>query len=157
VPQPVIMHYFSTKKNEFMILNIFPVTGGNIKSERQTDWQTEGNCIVLLKEPRGTKKHNCQVFNLQEYNSKKSFHFEIILNIWNMEICYAVNKILHCYTIMLWVRIPLMWGVLDTTLCDKVCQRLAAGRLVFSGYSVFRHVITEILLKMVLNTKTPIQ
>ena len=29
---------------------------------------------------------------------------------------------------MLWARIPLMWGVLDTTLCDKVGQILAAGR-----------------------------
>jgi hypothetical protein len=150
-------HYALLLYQKKWVHDLKHVTGGNIKSEWQTDWQTEGNCIVLLKEPRGTKKHNCQVFNLQEYNSKKSFHFEIILNIWNMEICYAVNKILHCYTIMLWVRIPLMWGVLDTTLCDKVCQRLAAGRLVFSGYSVFRHVITEILLKMVLNTKTPIQ
>jgi len=32
----------------------------------------------------------------------------------------------------LWVRTPLMWGVLDTTLCDKVCQWLAT--VVFSGY-----------------------
>jgi hypothetical protein len=28
----------------------------------------------------------------------------------------------------LWVQIPLMAGVLDTTLCDKVCQRVVAGR-----------------------------
>ena len=30
--------------------------------------------------------------------------------------------------LMLWVLIPLMRGVLDTTLCDKVCQWLAASR-----------------------------
>jgi hypothetical protein len=32
---------------------------------------------------------------------------------------------------MLWVRIPLRQGVLDTTLCDKVCQWVAAGRWFF--------------------------
>jgi hypothetical protein len=40
------------------------------------------------------------------------------------------------------VRIPLGWGVLDT-FGDKVCQWLVAG-----------HDITEILLKVALNTKT---
>ena len=29
---------------------------------------------------------------------------------------------------MLWIRIPFWRGVLDTTLCDKVCQWLVAGR-----------------------------
>jgi hypothetical protein len=52
-------------------------------------------------------------------------------------------------------------GVLDTTLCDKVCQLLATGRqVVFTGYSGFlkqkqkndRHDITEILFKVALNT-----
>jgi hypothetical protein len=28
----------------------------------------------------------------------------------------------------LWVRTPLRRGVLDTTLCDEVCQWLGAGR-----------------------------
>ena len=36
---------------------------------------------------------------------------------------------------MLWVRIPLMWCVLDTTLCDKVCPWLATG-LWFSLYNI---------------------
>ena len=52
-------------------------------------------------------------------------------------------------------------GVLDTTLCDKVCQWLAAG-LWFSPYSLVSstnktdcHDITEILLKVALNTITP--
>ena len=49
------------------------------------------------------------------------------------------------------------WGVLDTTLCDKVCQRLVAGRsfsphtLVSSTNKTDSHDITEILLKMALN------
>ena len=51
-------------------------------------------------------------------------------------------------------------GVLNTTLCDKVCQLLVAdlcfssGTLVFSSNKTYRQGITEILLKVVLNTIT---
>jgi hypothetical protein len=51
---------------------------------------------------------------------------------------------------------PRSWrGVLDTTLCDKVSQRLVAG-LWFSPVSSSNdsHDITEILLKVALNTIT---
>ena len=58
----------------------------------------------------------------------------------------------------MWVIIPLRWGVLDITLCDKVCQWLAAGQW-FSPGTPFsstnkshHHDITEILLKVALNT-----
>jgi len=50
------------------------------------------------------------------------------------------------------------WGVLDTTLCDQVCQWLAAGQWFSLGTPVSstnktdRHDIAEILLKVVLNT-----
>ena len=50
------------------------------------------------------------------------------------------------------------WGVLDTTLCDKVCQWLATGRWFSPGTPVSStikttcHDITEILLKVALNT-----
>jgi hypothetical protein len=60
----------------------------------------------------------------------------------------------------LWVRIPLRWGVLDTTLRDKVCQSLAAGRWFSPGTLVSftnktdLHDITELLLKVALNTIT---
>jgi hypothetical protein len=49
-------------------------------------------------------------------------------------------------------------GVLDTTLCDKVCQWLAKGQwfssgpLVSSTNKTDHHDITEILLKVALNT-----
>ena len=49
-------------------------------------------------------------------------------------------------------------GVLDATLCDKVCQWLARGQwfspgnLVSSTNKTDRHNITEILLKVALNT-----
>ena len=48
--------------------------------------------------------------------------------------------------------------VLDTTLCDKVCQWLAAGRWFSPGNPVSstnktdRHDITELLLKVAFNT-----
>jgi hypothetical protein len=51
---------------------------------------------------------------------------------------------------MLWIRIPFRRGVLDTTLCDKLCQWLAAGRW-FSPDTLPTitddHDITQILLK----------
>jgi hypothetical protein len=49
-------------------------------------------------------------------------------------------------------------GLLVTTLCDKVCQWLATGQWFSPGTPVFsanktdHHDITEILLKVVLNT-----
>ena len=52
-------------------------------------------------------------------------------------------------------------GVLDTTFCDKVCQWLAAGLWFSAGPPVSStnktdpHNITEILLKVVLNTIKP--
>jgi len=51
-------------------------------------------------------------------------------------------------------------GILDTTLCDKVCQWLATGRWfslgtpVSSTNKIYRHDITEILLNVALNTIT---
>ena len=55
----------------------------------------------------------------------------------------------------LWVRIQLRRGVLDTTLCDKVCQWFSPDTLVSSTNNTDCHDITEILLKVVLNTITP--
>ena len=63
---------------------------------------------------------------------------------------YICNQYISPLT--LWVRIPLRRGVLDTTLCDQVCQWLAAGRWFSPDTSVSstnktdRHDITEILL-----------
>jgi len=59
--------------------------------------------------------------------------------------------------LMLWVWTS-WWDVLDTTLCDKVCQWLATGRWFSPGTPVSsinktdRHDINEILLKVALNT-----
>ena len=69
---------------------------------------------------------------------------------------YLCNQ---CLTPLTKVWTPLRRGVLDTTLCDKVCQWLATAGLWFSlGTPVSSlnktdcHDITEILLKVVLNT-----
>ena len=65
--------------------------------------------------------------------------------------------------IELWVRIPLRRGVLDKTLCDKVCQWLAISRwfspgtLISSTNKTDGHDLTETLLKVALNTINHIQ
>jgi len=64
---------------------------------------------------------------------------------------YLVNQCLS--PLKLWVRIPLMRGVLDT-LCDQVCQWLATDQWfspVSSTNKTDIHDIAEILLKVALN------
>ena len=70
---------------------------------------------------------------------------------------YLWNQCLSALT--LWVWIPLRRGILATTLCDKVCQRITTGRWFSPGTLFFsstnktdRHYITEILIKVTLNT-----
>ena len=46
-----------------------------------------------------------------------------------------INLCNQCLSpLLLWVWTPLRWCVLDTTLCDKVCQWLAAGRWCTLGF-----------------------
>ena len=79
------------------------------------------------------------------------------------------HDLYRCTVVIIWfMRIHVIylllvrWGILDTTLCDKVCQWLATGRwfspgtLVSSPNKIDRHDITEILLKVALNTITPL-
>ena len=69
---------------------------------------------------------------------------------------YLCNQCLS--PLKLWVRTSFRRGVLDTTLCDKVCQWLTAGWWFSLGTPVSstnktnRHDITEILLTMSLST-----
>ena len=71
---------------------------------------------------------------------------------------YPWNQCLSPLT--LWVRIPSRWGVLKTTLCDKVCQGLAAGQWFPQGTpdsstnKADSLNITKILLKVALNPIT---
>ena len=74
-------------------------------------------------------------------------------------IYYICNQYISPITLL--VRTPLRRCVLDTTLCNKVCQWLAAGRLFSPGPPVSstnktdRHDIAEILLKVALNAIPP--
>jgi len=69
---------------------------------------------------------------------------------------YLCNQCLSPLT--LWVRTRVRRGVLESTLCDKVCQWLAEGQRFSPGTPVSSinktkcHDITEILLKVALNT-----
>jgi hypothetical protein len=69
---------------------------------------------------------------------------------------YLCNQCLS--PLKFWVRAPLWQSVLDTTLCDKVCQWLTAGRwfspwtLVSSINKTAYHDIPAILMKVTLNT-----
>ena len=69
---------------------------------------------------------------------------------------YLCNQCLS--PLKLWVWILFRQGAHDTTLCDKVCQWLATGRWfpqgtqVSSSHETDSHDVTEILLKVVLNT-----
>ena len=53
---------------------------------------------------------------------------------------------------MLWARTPVRRWVLETTLCDKVCQWLETGTPVSCTNKTDRYDIAEILLKVSLNT-----
>ena len=74
-------------------------------------------------------------------------------------ICSYLYK-QYLSSLSLWVWIPLRRGVLDTTLCDKVCQWLVAGRWFSPGTPVSStnkiecHNIHEIFLKVASNTIT---
>ena len=84
---------------------------------------------------------------------------------WGPSLSWSHGSSIYNYLcnqyLTLWVRYPLRGGVLDTTLCYKVCQWLAANRWfslstpVSSYKKTDRNDITEILLKVTLNTITP--
>ena len=78
-----------------------------------------------------------------------------------MVVVFTTTNAINFYApLTLWVRILGMMGVHDTTLCDKLCQLLAAGRWFSPGTPVSStnetdsHDIAEILLKMGLSTMT---
>ena len=77
--------------------------------------------------------------------------YAVLFNIFSLQI----NGILH-------INASSWQGVLDTTLCDKVCQVLVTGHrcfslgtLVVSTNKTDCHDKTEILLKVVINNPNP--
>ena len=99
---------------------------------------------------------NCwqSLFNLSFHNTYKETSWSWSYGSWIYS--YLCNQCLS--PLMLWVCIPLRRGVFNTTLCDFVCQWLTIGRWFSPGTPVSstnktdRHDITEILLKVALNT-----
>jgi hypothetical protein len=80
----------------------------------------------------------------------------MILIVWQLDLQIPVQSVL--IPLMLWVRIPLRWGVLHTTLYDKACQwlvtcrRFSLGTPVSSNNKTDRHDITEMLLQVALKS-----
>jgi len=99
---------------------------------------------VLLLEKTGRKPQTCRkslttLPHIVVLNT--SCHEKIIVGTYS----YLCNQCIS--PLMLWVWIPIRQGVLDTTLCDKVCQWLVAGTLVSSTNKTDCHDITEILFE----------
>jgi hypothetical protein len=100
------------------------------------------------------------------------FHFHLLpLDKW--DLCKTGSLNVHSWAIKVivnrrfWINYIMMkkkrkkkklWAVLDTTVCDKVCQWLATGWWCSAGTPVSSinkpdsHDITEILLKVAFNT-----
>ena len=94
-----------------------------------------------------THTHLCGMLKL--YNELTSSD----LQFWNRthQIEYYVILFFLVIFASIW---GLGWGVLNTTLCGKVCQWLVTGRWFSPGTLVSSTNKTEILLKMALNTIT---
>jgi hypothetical protein len=96
-------------------------------------------------------------FSLSEFwLDKKGWHFDEN-GLMRGGLLYFIQFFILLSPLTLWVRIQLRRGVLDTTLCDKLCQWLAVGRWFSQGTPVSStnlktelHNIAEILLKVVL-------
>jgi hypothetical protein len=107
------------------------------------------------------------IFNIQQYSLIHSPHFHFhpypfLLRgtLWSWSYGswiynYLCNQCLS--PLKVWVAIPLRRVVLDTSLCGKVCQGLAAGHFFSPGTPVSstniidHHDIAEILLKVALH------
>ena len=108
--------------------------------------------VVSEKTSNSTFKTQIKVKE-QRFFSSFTFHSQLFDNeqgpLWNQ--CLS--------PLTLWVLNPLMRGVLETTLCDKVCQWHEAGwwfSTIFSTNKTGCYDIIEILLKVALNTNPPL-
>jgi hypothetical protein len=120
---------------------------------------TVDEILIIWMYNRGTLQTCTQYWKDKSWSIKDS----LIFFRWPLWSClhgswihnYLCNQCLS--PLMLWVLIPIRRGVLDTTLCDKGCQWLAAGQWFSPGIPISSnnktdlHDITEILA---LNTIT---
>jgi hypothetical protein len=85
-------------------------------------------------------------------------HIEVVVVVWYLDSQLPVQSMPIITKVVFELRSRR--GLLDTTLCDKVCQWLATGRWFSPGTPVSstnktdRHNMTEILLKVALNSIT---
>jgi len=77
--------------------------------------------------------YNVDLYNIFNIciNQKKGSHGRDCMEV---NLHYLCSQCLS--PLKLWIKICLWWGVLDTTLCDKVCQWLATGRWFSTGTPV---------------------
>jgi hypothetical protein len=117
------------------------------------------NTIILSRERQITAADNEQrcVGLIIRVLLQKTYSEHIYFFLWQ-----PTCRLIYCdlFTNMIWIYkylycLCLSPGIIDTTLCDKVCQWLATGPMVSSINKTDRHDITEILLKVALNTITP--
>ena len=80
--------------------------------------------------------------------------------VFNLIDCFIILPRGAVVVVIIWFESCSWQSVLETTLCDKVCQRLMAGwwfspgTLISSTSKTDHYDITEILLKVALNTIT---
>ena len=84
-------------------------------------WQNFSQSTGLTSK---SNNHQTRSIDLSLPNKNKGPMWSWLYGSWTYN--YLCNQCLSPLT--LWVWTPLRWGVLDTTLCDKVCQWLAAGQ-----------------------------
>jgi hypothetical protein len=111
------------------------------------------SCAKEKKEKENTENNNNNNNNNKKKRSKNNKSPKLCLRnlihlfspwySWKIaELALSNNHSLTHYS-TLWVRTPLRRGVLDTTLCDKVCQCVSAGML-FSPGTPFSAQIKQI-------------
>jgi hypothetical protein len=124
-----------------------------IESGDRNRWKKIKIYFIILKQ--------CIRQNTGTTTSIESFIYLMNNKFHNAKLKSFSSMLILQNHLILWVQLPLRASC--TTLCDIVCQWLAVGRWFSLGPSIFSinktdcHDITEILLKVALNTIKPNQ
>jgi hypothetical protein len=104
-------------------------------------WDCEFNIIREYTNFRGfLKPYEITKFRIQRICVTIYFEFRTVSWSWSYVVGFTTICVISAYHQWSWEFESLWWrSVLDTTLCDQVCQLLAVGLLVFPGYSGFHH------------------
>jgi hypothetical protein len=158
-----LREFFHRKKYKYLVLGrdrsyslILPKS--SLLASFCFTWETPDEfCFIRIKEQAA--RRGAQFYGTLRYADC------LLKNTSTKENKFVVNQKLEQVDVISFRELfgsefePHSWrGVLDTTLCDKVCQWLAAGRWFSPGTPVSstnktdRHDTTEILLKVDLNT-----